>query len=53
MLLLDYELRLLANEEGFKADLKIPAISYDRLVGENMFDCLVLRPKDKKERKYS
>ena len=50
---IDYEMRLLASEEGFKADMMLPAISYERLVSENMFDCLVLRLKDKKERKYS
>ena len=33
--------------------MKLPSISYDRLVSQNMFDCLVLRIKDKKERKYS
>jgi hypothetical protein len=44
---------MLANEEGFKADMRIPPISYDRMVADNMFDCLVLRPKDKKDRKYS
>lgn len=44
---------MLANEQGFKADMRIAPINYDRLVADNMFDCLVLRPKDKKDRKYS
>ena len=42
---------MLANEEGFKADLSIPPISYERLVADNMFDALVLKIKDKNERK--
>lgn len=48
---IDYELRLLANEEGFKADMQIPPISYDRLVADNIFDSLVLKVKDKQDKK--
>lgn len=43
-------MRLLLSDNSHKADMSVAAISYDRLVADNMFDELVLLQRERVER---